>query len=128
MYALVNNVESYPEFLNWCSGARVLSKGESQVTAELDIRFAGLSQSFATVNTLNPPNEIAVRLHSGPFKSLTGKWRFMQTPGGSKVSLVLDYTFGFSPLSIVLNSAFEEIARSQIDAFIQRARSVYGAQ
>lgn len=127
MYALVNDVEAYPQFLNWCSGARILEKADAQITAELDIRFAGISQKFATVNTLDPPGEIAVRLHSGPFKSLSGRWEFSQKPQGSVVSLALEYTFGLSPLSIIMNSAFEEIARSQIDAFVQRARSVYGS-
>ena len=126
MFALVNDVESYPEFLNWCSGARILSKSDSQVTAELDIGFAGLRQKFATVNTLDPPNEIAVNLHSGPFRSLTGHWIFSAAAGGCRVVLELDYTVASSPLSFVLNTAFEEIVRTQIDAFIQRAQKVYG--
>lgn len=126
MYALVNDVEAYPEFLNWCSGARIIARGEGQLTAELDVGFGGISQSFSTVNTLAPPNKITVSLRNGPFQSLEGAWTFTQAHTGSTISLVLDFTVVLSPLGFVLSGAFEKIVRSQMDAFIRRARSVYG--
>ena len=131
MYALVNDIESYPEFLNWCSGARILERrdvdqSEQQLTAELDVGFAGITQRFSTVNTLRPPTEIKLRLKSGPFRSLEGAWTFEPAGSGCTISLTLDFSVALSPLGMVLSTAFEEIARSQMDAFVQRAARVYG--
>lgn len=126
MYTLVNDIESYPDFLNWCTASRIISRSASQLTAELDVGIGGISKSFSTVNSLDPPHRIAVRLHSGPFRSLEGEWKFTESEMGCEISLALDFTVSLSPLSIVLSTAFEEIARSQMDAFIRRAGSIYG--
>jgi ribosome-associated toxin RatA of RatAB toxin-antitoxin module len=126
MYALVNDIESYPDFLKWCSGARIVDRGAQELTAELDVGFAGLTQRFSTMNTLRPPSEISLRLKSGPFRSLEGAWTFTPSASGCIISLTLDFSVPLSPLGIVLRGAFEEIARSQMDAFIKRADEVYG--
>jgi len=125
MYALVNDVEAYPQFLNWCSGARIIAADAAQMTAELDVRFGGIGKSFSTTNSLQPPHRIGVQLRNGPFKSLEGAWTFTETPAGCMIALDLDFTVSASPLGFILSGAFEEIVRSQMDAFIQRARSVY---
>lgn len=125
MYALVNDVEAYPQFLNWCSGARIIAADEDQMTAELDVRFAGISKSFSTINALDPPHRIGVQLRNGPFQSLEGAWTFTGTPAGCTITLDLDFTVSISPLGFILSGAFEEIVRSQMDAFIARARNVY---
>ena len=126
MYALVNDVEAYPEFLHWCNGARIISRREGELTAELDVGLAGISRSFSTVNQLDPPHRIVVTLHKGPFRSLEGAWSFTPSDTGCTISLQLDFSVSRSPLGMVLSAAFEEIARSQMDAFIRRARQIYG--
>jgi ribosome-associated toxin RatA of RatAB toxin-antitoxin module len=127
MYELVNDVESYPQFLHWCRGARVLGRGPDFVEATVDIGLAGIHKSFTTRNTLDPPHSITVALVAGPLRHLSGSWRFESTPeGGCRVSLDLDFAVAVSPLSFVFSTVFEEIARSQMQAFIDRARVVYG--
>ena len=126
MYALVNDVEAYPEFLQWCNDARIITRREDELTAELDVGFGGISRSFSTTNVLEPPERIVVKLHKGPFKSLEGAWTFTETDKGCAISLVLDFSVSLSPLGMVLSAAFEEIARSQMDAFIRRASQLYG--
>jgi ribosome-associated toxin RatA of RatAB toxin-antitoxin module len=126
MYALVNDVEAYPEFLNWCTGARVITECDGQLTAQLDVGFGGISHSFSTVNTLEPPHRITVSLRNGPFRSLEGEWTFTETQTGCTISLNLEFTVSPGPLGLVLSGAFEHIVRSQMDAFVQRARNTYG--
>ena len=125
MYALVNDVESYPEFLHWCAGARVLAREESAVVAELDVGLGGLKQSLTTRNTLEPPHKISICLLNGPFQRLDGSWTFTDAEHGCQVELSLEFEVSMSPLGFVLAGIFEEIARSQMDAFIKRARSVF---
>jgi ribosome-associated toxin RatA of RatAB toxin-antitoxin module len=126
MFDLVNDIEAYPKFLHWCAGARVESAGESRVEAAIDIGIAGLHKTFRTRNTLERPRRISIALLSGPFDRLNGAWEFTDLPsGGADVELSLDYEIARSPLGFVLAKAFEEVARSQMSAFVRRADEVY---
>jgi ribosome-associated toxin RatA of RatAB toxin-antitoxin module len=127
MYALVNDIESYPQFLYWCRGARVTARSDHTIEATIDVGLAGLHKQFSTRNTLEPPTRIAVALVSGPFKRLHGEWHFTpQTPEGCEVVLELDFEPKASPFSVIFAAAFEEIARSQMNAFLKRAEVLYG--
>lgn len=126
MYALVNDVQAYPEFLHWCSGSRIIAETARELTAELDVGFGGFKQRFSTINSLEPPQRISMRLRKGPFRSLTGAWTFAATEMGCRISLALEFAVSAGPLGLVIGAAFEQIARSQMDAFIKRAQTVYG--
>lgn len=127
MFDLVNDVESYPEFLHWCRGARVESARDGVVEAVLEIGIAGVHKSFRTRNTLTEGESIKIELVSGPFKHLDGWWRFADLPdGGSEVSLELRFEVAASPLAVIFSGLFEELARSQMTAFVARAKERYG--
>ncbi len=128
MFDLVNDVESYPEFLPWCRAARIERKEGDSVVASLDVGIGGIHKSFKTRNTPSRPRSIAMELVSGPFRRLSGGWRFEPLPnGGTEVTLSLDFEVAPSPFNIVFSLMFEELVRSQVSAFIARARSLYGA-
>jgi ribosome-associated toxin RatA of RatAB toxin-antitoxin module len=128
MFDLVNDVERYPEFLHWCRGARVDLLQGNTVEATLDIGVLGYHQSFRTRNTLTRPERIGIDLVSGPFRRLRGEWRFKDAPGGgASVSLTLTFEVTLSPFGLVFAKIFEELAGSQMAAFIGRAKRVYGA-
>jgi len=127
MFDLVNDIEGYPRFLHWCSGARVDVRQGNTVEATLDIGVLGLRRSFRTRNTLARPTRIQIELVSGPFRRLRGEWRF--TPlaeGGSEVSLSLQFEVTLSPFGVVFSKVFEELAGAQMNAFTQRAADLYG--
>jgi ribosome-associated toxin RatA of RatAB toxin-antitoxin module len=127
MYALANDVERYPEFLSWCSGSELLSVEGNELTARLDMRLAGLEQSFSTRNHNDPGHEIRIQLLDGPFRQLEGIWTFDQLgQEGSRVTLRLDFEFA-SPLDILATAAFEKLADRMVDDFVARAKVVYGA-
>jgi len=126
MYELVNDVERYPEFLKWCSGSELLSSSGDELTARLDMKLAGLEQSFSTRNHNDPGREIRIHLLDGPFRKLEGIWTFSQLgQEGSRVTLQMDFEFA-SPLDIVLTAAFKKLADRMLDDFVARARVVYG--
>jgi ribosome-associated toxin RatA of RatAB toxin-antitoxin module len=128
MFDLVNDVESYPKFLHWCRGARIDSKHGNTVEATLDIGVLGFHQSFRTRNTMQRPERIGIDLVSGPFRRLRGEWRFVGTAGGgTDVSLTLTFEVTLSPFGLIFAKVFEELAASQMTAFIERARQIYPA-
>lgn len=128
MYELVNDVESYPEFLHWCRGARIVRRDARLVEAELDIGVRGIHKSFTTRNRLDPPRRIDIELVSGPFRKLEGAWQFEDRAAAaeSEVALDLEFRVASTPLAFVFSRAFEEMARQQMNAFVKRARRIYG--
>jgi ribosome-associated toxin RatA of RatAB toxin-antitoxin module len=97
------------------------------VEATLDIGVLGFQQSFRTRNTAQRPERIGIDLVSGPFRRLRGEWRFVAAGGGgTDVALHLTFEVTLSPFGVVFAKIFEEIARSQMAAFVGRAAQIYG--
>jgi ribosome-associated toxin RatA of RatAB toxin-antitoxin module len=126
MFDLVNDVESYPKFLHWCRGARIESRQGSTVEATLEIGVLGFHQTFRTRNTLQRPERIGIDLVSGPFRRLRGEWRFVAAEDrGTDISLTLTFEVTSSPFGVVFAKVFEELAASQMTAFVDRAKKIY---
>lgn len=127
MYALVERVEDYPQFLPWCAAAHVHERTERSMVATLMISFKGLKQSFTTENLHEPGRSIRMRLREGPFSSLAGQWRFVPlAPDACRVEFELDYAFGSALLARVVGPVFGHIAETFVDAFVKRAERVHG--
>ncbi len=126
MYELVEDVESYPQFLPWCSKSRILRRSGDVVDAELEIAKAGFHKSFATRNTLLAPNEIRISLLEGPFSHLEGVWTF--TPlrqDASKISMELEFEMSSKLANLAFGTLFNQICNTMVDAFSDRAKQVY---
>jgi len=127
MFDLVNDVEAYPSRFRWCSAAQVLERDETGITARLDLRLAGLVQSFTTRNLNLPPDRIQMRFVDGPFKTLEGVWTFQALgEAGSKVALTLDFEFANRLAGAALRLGFQGLADRMVDDFCRVARDVYG--
>ena len=131
MYELVNRVDAYPEFLPWCGGAQVFEESEDSMVAEIVIDFKGVRQSFKTTNELirpinSTPGFIKLHLVDGPFKSLSGEWRFYGLRDlGSRVEFDLHYEFSSVVLSKLLSPVFDRIAETFVDSFVARAEAFH---
>ena len=126
MYALVNDVPSYPSFLPWCSNATVLSQDENTMQARLTAKKGHFDYAFTTENRLQANRAIEIHLVDGPFKKLHGHWRFEPADGGCLVTLALEFAFPGRVLGAALTVAFKPIADSFVEAFRKRAYVVYG--
>jgi len=129
MFALVDDIETYPEFLPWCESAVVHKRDAAMVEATLELRRGGISKSFTTRNSLRQNEAIGLSLIGGPFKHLAGGWTFQQLgDSGCKVSLELDFEFNNPVTDTLFGSFFEGSCNSLVDAFTQRAAIVYGSR
>ena len=125
MYALVNDVPSYPKFLPWCGGGRIIEQSETQMQAAVDIAYLGVRQTFTTRNTLVSNERIDLALVSGPFSRLSGQWRFTQLgDAGCKVEFELNYDFD-GLIGALVAPVFDRIAATFVDAFVRRAEQLY---
>jgi ribosome-associated toxin RatA of RatAB toxin-antitoxin module len=125
MFALVDAVESYPEFLPWCGAAGY--RDERRTRATIEINFHGVRQSFTTENAKEPPHALSMKLVEGPFRTLDGGWRFTDLSGqGCKIDFRLHYVFSSRLLEKLVGPVFSHIANTIVDGFVRRAEKIYG--
>lgn len=126
MFALVDNVADYPEFLPWCGGSSVTSVEGDTVHATVHIDYHHIKQSFTTENVRKVPHSIDMTLKDGPFQHLDGAWHFIPlSESACKIELKLHYEFSHKLLEKVLGPIFHYITNSLVDAFVHRAEKVY---
>ena len=129
IYTIVADVSAYPQFLPWCGGARILKKEGDRVEAEITIEKGPVKVAFSTLNQLTINERIDMNLAKGPFKQLTGGWQFETVDNHScRVTLALDFEFNNRLLAMTVGSVFELVIGSLIDAFLIRAKELYGNQ
>jgi ribosome-associated toxin RatA of RatAB toxin-antitoxin module len=127
MFALVNDVARYPDFLPWCVGVKVEEVSPTERIAALKIARGVLQTEFTTRNTLRPDAQIHMQLMHGPFRDLTGLWRFEAIGDrGSRVEFRVQFEFKNRLTAAAFDAVFETLCGSIVDAFAQRAQRVYG--
>ncbi len=127
MFDLVNAVAAYPSRFKWCSAADVLEAHEGGLTARLDLRMAGITQSFTTENTAQRPSRIDMQFVDGPFKTLQGTWTFDALgDAGCKVALALDFEVSNPILGAALKLGLKSLADRMVDDFCRVADQLDG--
>jgi coenzyme Q-binding protein COQ10 len=132
MFALVADIEKYPEFLPLCTGLTVRSRkekdGRTLLVADMSVGYKAIRESFTTQVYLKPDKQlIDVKYIDGPFKYLQNHWRFDPAPdGGTEVHFFIDYEFKSRILGALMGSMFDRAFRMFADAFEKRADVIYG--
>lgn len=131
IFELVGDVASYPEFLPWCTGARIrdrqkTSTGETMV-ADLMIGFKMVRERFTSRVDLDRTNlRIDVEYLQGPFRHLRNHWSFTATPGGQcQIDFHLEFEFSSVLLQKLIGVLFHEAVRRMVAAFEARAYQLY---
>ena len=128
MFVLVDDVESYPDFLPWCNSVEVHHREQDIVEATLEMHRGSVSKHFRTRNTSVRGEKMDIEFVSGPFRTLSGGWTFKQLgDAGCKVALAMEFEFSSRAIDVVLGSFFEGTCNSLVDAFVKRAQQIYGA-
>jgi ribosome-associated toxin RatA of RatAB toxin-antitoxin module len=129
MFRLVDDVESYPDFLPWCSDAVIEEQENDATVATLELHKSGMTKRFTTRNSRRPYSAIDLALVGGPFRHLAGGWRFRDLgEGGCEVSLDVEFAFDNRLVDMMFGPFFEDTCKSLVDAFIRRAAEVYGSR
>jgi ribosome-associated toxin RatA of RatAB toxin-antitoxin module len=127
MYALVDDIESYPRFLPWCVAAKVEERSETTTRATLTIGMRGLRTSFTTRNEHRTAEAIDMRLVQGPFRRFAAAWRFRPlSDKACSIEFSMEYEMS-GPLARMLSPLLERIADTMVDAFTRRAAELHGA-
>ena len=127
MFLLVDDIDHYADFLPWCSKSKVLERADEHVTGNLEISYSKLNKSFVTKNINTAYSQIEMQLVEGPFKHLLGLWSFNALGNdGCKIELNMEFEFNNKLLDMTVGPVFGKLANTLVDAFIERAKHVYG--
>lgn len=131
LFALVVDIEKYPEFLPWCRAARIVSREADSFLGELIISFSHLTERYTSRVTPVPPQgndegRIEVALVNGPFTHLTNHWRFVPHAQGCEIHLALEFQFKSKWLDKLIGGLFERATAKMVGAFTARAEALYG--
>lgn len=127
MFNLVNDIDSYPEFVPWCVQCEVHSDNAQEKQATMSFAKRGIKASVTTCNELDTDREITMRLVKGPFKHLVGTWEFHElSEQACKVELDMQFSFSNRLYEATLGPIFNQIANKLVSAFTERAQQLYG--
>jgi coenzyme Q-binding protein COQ10 len=131
LLALVADVAKYPQFLPWCVAARIRSHVGNNLVADLTIGFGPFRESFTSRVTVFPADatgacSIKTEYENGPFKYLHNRWNFTPDAQGCVVDFYVDFEFRNFLLQKAIGAVFTEAVRVMVNAFLKRARTIYG--
>ena len=132
MFALVANVEHYPEFLPLCEALKIrrrsqLDQNREMLIADMTIGYKAIRETFTSRVTLDPvKNMILVEYVDGPFSHMQNRWSFVAENAGTRVEFFIDYQFKSRMLGMLMGAMFDTAFRKFSDAFVARADVVYG--
>jgi coenzyme Q-binding protein COQ10 len=133
MFALVADVEKYPEFLPLCEALTVRSRKERDgrivLVADMTVGYKAIRETFTTQVFLDPEARVIdVKYIDGPFKYLANQWAFDAAPdGGCDIRFSIDYEFKSRILGVMMGAMFDRAFRMFAEAFERRADAVYGS-
>ena len=134
MFALVADVEHYPEFLPLCEATRVRGRefrdGRETIIAEMTVAYKVIRETFVSRAVFDPQRmTIDVDYLDGPFRHLENRWTF--TPQGGNACIVgfsIDYEFRTRALGLLMGAMFDKAFRKFSEAFELRADRIYGQE
>jgi coenzyme Q-binding protein COQ10 len=132
MFALVADIEKYPEFLPLCEALTVRTRkerdGQAILVADMTVGYKAIRETFTSQVHLKPAElTIDVKYLDGPFRYLTNIWSFEHAgSGGSLIHFFIDYEFKSRVLGALMGAMFDRAFRMFADAFEKRADLIYG--
>ena len=129
LFAIVADVEKYPEFLPWVAATRIVEKHDDHFIADMVVKFSSFTHKYTSRVELIRPNakglpEIDVGLVKGPFKYLKTNWIFAPKDGGTEIEFVLDFRFESAILEKMIGFVFEKAVKKMTEAFVKRADDI----
>ncbi len=125
MFALVADVDKYPEFLPWCLSSRITRREGDIFYADLIIGYKMVREKFTSKVVLDKPDAIRVEYLKGPLKHLSNKWVFIPNGSGCTIDFFVDFEFRNAFFQSLMGVFFNEIVKRMVAAFEDRAKALY---
>ena len=122
IFNLINDIESYPNYLPWCTSTEVMKESDNVILGKIYISKSFIKWDFTTKNTIVKNESISLEFVDGPFENLDGKWLFTAIDNhNTRVSLEINYKFKSSLIELSIEPIFTSIMNSILKSFVQQA-------
>ena len=127
LFEIVIDVEKYPDFLPWCSSAKIVKKNDdNNFDAELTVGYKAIEEKYISRIEAEYEKKINSKAISGPFKSLDSYWYFKKIDKNKcKVDFMIEYKFKSFFLDKVMGGLFKRATMKMLEAFEHRARNLH---
>jgi coenzyme Q-binding protein COQ10 len=127
LYALVMDIEKYPEFLPWCLGARINAQSKTHLSADVIVGYKVFREQFSSRVHFTQDKEIDVEYLKGPMRHLHNKWAFKDVKSGQcKVDFYVDFSLKTKLFESIVDQFFHKALVRMITSFETRAIDLYG--
>ncbi len=127
LFALVADVEKYPEFVPWITASRILGREGNTVRVDMVFGLGLLQYRFTSKGVLDPPRAIDIWSEDAPFESFLQRWEFSTGPdGGAAVTYCYEFSLRSQVLDLLSHAVLDEALRASVHSFERRARQLYG--
>jgi len=127
LYAIVADVERYPEFLPWVLEADIINKTDKGFMADLTVGYKFFQDTYRSEVILTPNERVDIRYLKGPFKHLENHWIFSPSSSNSvAVDFFIDFEFQSSLFQSMIRTVFTDAVKKMITAFEERAKVLSG--
>lgn len=125
LYALVTDIEAYPDFFPLCVDASIVeSRDESHCVGMLAFKKKWFEFKIITENTMAPNHSITMNLKEGPFSTFKATWSFIPKGPGAEVIFTLDYQL-WPGVGKLLDMGVGKIFDEAMQAFLKEAEKRY---
>jgi coenzyme Q-binding protein COQ10 len=130
LFALVLDVESYPDFLPHCRAVRILSRatqGDPVIVSRMTVGLSAVEVGYANRTRADrAARAITVEKIDGPLEHLWVVWQFEPDGDGTVINFSADFAFSSPILSALASRVFESMFGEIVDAFERRADRLFG--
>lgn len=126
MFDLICDVDSYDQFIPYCTASRERNRTETEMLGDLAIGYKFLRETYASKITMaRAPLTVTVDQAKGPFRHLFNQWTFIDTPDGADVHFELQFEFAVPMLRKLIQPMMDRVVEKFIGAFETRALEIY---
>ena len=125
---VITDIEEYPNFLPWCKNTIILDTTDGHITAQMDISFQQITESYVSRTTISRTEQsvkILSKAISGPFSHLISTWRLESADNATKINFSIDFSFKSKILDVVMGVIFHNAAKKMVAAFEERVKKLH---
>tara|TARA_B100000700_G_C14999477_1_gene835577 strand:- start:969 stop:1403 length:435 start_codon:yes stop_codon:yes gene_type:complete len=126
MFDLIIDIEKYPEFLPWCKSTNIYNKNYNIFYSDMEIGFNLIKEKFTSKVTVSDSKKIHSEAINGPFNKMNNLWEIKKiSEDKCLITLNVEFDFRSFLLKNLMGKLFEVASTKMIDAFEDRANSLY---
>ena len=130
LFAIAADAASYPQFVPWCEGVRIVSAQEHSHVALVRFGYGQLSYEFHSYNQWRVPNDgnaayvVEARSDEKPFRHLYSRWNLNPIGQETQVNFYTEYELHSVIIDALLRQLWDDVSGRMIAAFAQRAKDL----